>query len=86
NSSTSSASSSKTSTNNLNQSLPYGYYGEPGKVYVDSNGNGLIKGNINSKGEKIYHIPGDPWYDRTKAEVWFKTEAEAQSAGFRPPK
>jgi len=86
NSSTSSASSSKTSTNNLNQSLPYGYYEEPGKVYVDSNGNGLIKGNINSKGEKIYHIPGDPWYDRTKAEVWFKTEAEAQSAGFRPPK
>ncbi len=70
NSSTSSTPSSKTF-----QSLPYGYYGEPGKVYVDSSGRGLIKGNINSKGEKIYHIPGDPWYDRTKAEVWFKTEA-----------
>ncbi|MBZ4669364.1 MAG: beta-lactamase protein [Defluviitaleaceae bacterium] len=68
------------------QSLPYGYYGEPGKIYVDSNGRGLIKGNINSKGEKIYHIPGDPWYNKTKAEVWFKTEAEAQAAGFRPPK
>ncbi|SHF93740.1 Metal-dependent hydrolase, beta-lactamase superfamily II [Caldanaerobius fijiensis DSM 17918] len=78
-------SSSKPSTSTV-QSLPYGYYGEPGKVYVDSSGRGLIKGNINSKGEKIYHIPGDPWYDRTKAERWFKTEAEAQAAGFRPPK
>jgi beta-lactamase superfamily II metal-dependent hydrolase len=56
------------------------------KVYVDANGKGLIKGNINSKGEKIYHLPGDPWYDRTEAEVWFKTESEAKAAGFRPPK
>ncbi|WP_434641837.1 stalk domain-containing protein [Thermoanaerobacterium thermosaccharolyticum] len=56
------------------------------KVYVDANGHGLIKGNINSKGEKIYHLPGDPWYDRTKAEAWFKTEAEAQAAGYRPVK
>ncbi|EIV99899.1 putative hydrolase (metallo-beta-lactamase superfamily) [Thermoanaerobacter siderophilus SR4] len=86
NKSTSSISSAKTFVSDSNQNLPYGYYGEPGKVYVDSNGRGLIKGNINSKGEKIYHIPGDPWYDRTKAEAWFKTEAEAQAAGFRPPK
>lgn len=80
------SSTSNTSLLKTFQSLPYGYYGEPGKVYVDSSGRGLIKGNINSKGEKIYHIPGDPWYDRTKAEMWFKTEAEAQAAGFRPPK
>jgi beta-lactamase superfamily II metal-dependent hydrolase len=86
NSTTSSTSSTKSSISDSNQSLPYGYYGELGKIYVDSNGKGLIKGNINSKGEKIYHIPGDPWYDKTKAEVWFKTEAEAQAAGFRPPK
>lgn len=86
NSSTSSTSSTKSFISDSNQNLPYGYYGEPGKVYVDSSGRGLIKGNINSKGEKIYHIPGDPWYDKTKAEVWFKTEAEAQAAGFRPPK
>lgn len=78
-------SSSKPSTNAV-QNLPYGYYGEPGKVYVDSSGRGLIKGNINSRGEKIYHIPGDPWYSITKAERWFRTEAEAQAAGFRPPK
>jgi len=46
----------------------------------------LIKGNINSKGEKIYHVPGSPNYDRTVPEVWFATEEEAQAAGFRPPK
>ncbi|WP_044748253.1 thermonuclease family protein [Bacillus alveayuensis] len=28
-----------------------------------------IKGNINSKGEKIYHTPDSPWYEQTKAEV-----------------
>jgi micrococcal nuclease len=26
-----------------------------------------IKGNINAKGEKIYHVPGSPDYERTKA-------------------
>ncbi|MFL0197417.1 hypothetical protein ACJDU8_17880 [Clostridium sp. WILCCON 0269] len=52
----------------------------------NSSGQGLIKGNINSKGEKIYHLPGDPYYDRTKAEKWFNTEAEAQAAGYRPSK
>ncbi|TRY27962.1 nuclease [Brevibacillus sp. LEMMJ03] len=45
-----------------------------------------IKGNINAKGEKIYHVPGSPNYERTKAEVWFATEEEAKAAGFRPPK
>jgi len=44
---------------------------------------GLIKGNINSKGEKIYHVPGGRYYDVTKPEVWFETEEEAQAAGFR---
>lgn len=44
---------------------------------------GLIKGNINSKGEKIYHVPGGAYYDRTDAEEWFNTEAEAQAAGYR---
>ena len=54
-----------------------------GKVYVDKNGKGLIKGNINSKKEKIYHMPGGAYYDRTIAEEWFKTEEEAQKAGYR---
>lgn len=47
-----------------------------------------IKGNINSKGEKIYHIPGGRWYDKTKideadGERWFCTEEEAEKAGWR---
>jgi competence protein ComEC len=50
------------------------------KQYVDANGNGLIKGNASSK---IYHLPGGAYYNKTKAEVWFKTESEAQSAGYR---
>jgi len=52
-------------------------------MYVDANGNGLIKGNINSKREKIYHMPNGVYYDRTDPEMWFKTESEAQAQGFR---
>jgi micrococcal nuclease len=44
---------------------------------------GKIKGNINSKGEKIYHVPGGYYYDKTIAEELFSTEAEAQAAGYR---
>lgn len=48
----------------------------------------LIKGNISSSGEKIYHIPSGQFYDRTvitesKGERWFCTEAEARAAGWR---
>jgi hypothetical protein len=45
--------------------------------------NGQIKGNISSKGEKIYHIPDGAFYDRTTPEMCFATEAEAKSGGFR---
>ncbi|HYE82396.1 MAG TPA: ComEC/Rec2 family competence protein [Clostridia bacterium] len=54
------------------------------KLYTDSAGNGVIKGNINSKGEKIYHLPGGAYYDRTVPEKWFKTEQEARAGGFKP--
>lgn len=48
----------------------------------------LIKGNINSKGEKIYHCPGQRDYNKTvidesKGERWFATEEEARNAGWR---
>lgn len=48
----------------------------------------LIKGNINSKGEKIFHAPGQRDYkktiiDESKGERWFKTESEAIEAGWR---
>ncbi|NEX91157.1 thermonuclease family protein [Caulobacter sp. 17J65-9] len=47
-----------------------------------------IKGNISSKAERIYHVPGQENYDRTQinlahGERWFCSEAEAVSAGWR---
>lgn len=50
-----------------------------------------IKGNINSKGEKIYHRPGQQAYDKTvitpsKGERMFCSESEAQAAGWRAAK
>lgn len=47
-----------------------------------------IKGNVNSSGEKIYHVQGGSFYNRTdikpeEGDRWFCTESEAQSAGFR---
>lgn len=47
-----------------------------------------IKGNINSKREKIYHTVKSPYYKITTIEVekgerWFCTEAEAIRAGWR---
>lgn len=54
-------------------------------------GKGKIKGNINSKGEKIYHLPGGAYYNKTKidtskGERWFNTEKEARAAGWRKSK
>ncbi len=50
-----------------------------------------IKGNISSKGERIYHVPGGQYYDRTKidpskGERWFCSGAEATAAGWRKSK
>jgi endonuclease YncB( thermonuclease family) len=42
-----------------------------------------IKGNRNRKGQWIYHVPGMPYYDQTRPEEIFCTEAEAQAAGYR---
>ena len=48
----------------------------------------VIKGNINRKGEHIYHLPSQQFYARAKinegnGERWFCTEAEALAAGWR---
>lgn len=48
----------------------------------------LIKGNINSKSERIYHMVGmrdynKTWIDECVGEKWFATEAEAKAAGWR---
>ncbi len=45
-----------------------------------------IKGNINSKGEKIYHVIGGQHYEQTKPEQLFCTEKDARMAGFRKAK
>ena len=42
-----------------------------------------IKGNRNRKGEWIYHLPGMPYYEATRPEDLFCTEAQAQAAGYR---
>jgi hypothetical protein len=42
-----------------------------------------IKGNRNRKGQWIYHLPGMPYYDKTRAEEFFCTEAQARAAGYR---
>ena len=55
---------------------PYGkdsYRGENPPAGFD------IKGNEDSM---KFHTPESPWYDRTKAEVWFKTSKAAEKAGF----
>jgi hypothetical protein len=47
-----------------------------------------VKGNVSSSGERIYHVPGGKYYDRTgiassRGERWFCSEAEARAAGWR---
>lgn len=51
----------------------------------------MIKGNISSKGEKIYHLPGQKYYDKTSidetaGERWFCSEEEAANSGWRKSK
>lgn len=50
-----------------------------------------IKGNINRKGERIYHMSGSTWYGRTAIDLsagerMFCSEADAVAAGWRPVK
>ncbi len=50
-----------------------------------------IKGNINAKSERIYHMPDQQSYNVTRinpaaGERWFCSEAEAMAAGWRRSK
>ena len=50
-----------------------------------------IKGNISSSVERIYHVPGQRYYDKTlinwrNGDRWFCTEQEAVAAGWRTAK
>jgi hypothetical protein len=52
----------------------------------------VIKGNISLRtGERIYHLPGQRYYDRTvispeNGERWFCTQEEAVANGWRRAK
>ena len=51
----------------------------------------VIKGNISAKGARIYHMPGQKFYDRTgirpeQGERWFCSEAQARASGWRAAK
>lgn len=81
-SSTSTSSTSQTTINNESNTSQ----NSSGASSSISAGNGKIKGNINSKGEKIYHVPGGAYYDRTNAEEYFDTVEEAEAAGYRASK
>jgi endonuclease YncB( thermonuclease family) len=59
----------------------------PTEAEKGAHGECLIKGNINAKGKRIYHMPGSSAYGRTKintdkGERWFCSEKEAQNAGW----
>ncbi len=41
-----------------------------------------IKGNASSM---LYHVPDSAFYERTDAEVWFRTAEAAEAAGFELP-
>ena len=66
---------------------------KPGKsqssaVATVAAGDCKIKGNITTKGEKVYHTTQSPYYAKTsintsKGERWFCTEKEAKAAGWR---
>lgn len=48
----------------------------------------LLKGNINAKGDRIFHVPGQRDYSKTrinlsKGERWFCTAGQARAAGWR---
>lgn len=58
---------------------------------ITASGQCRIKGNISAKGERIYHVPGQRYYDQTKispgkGERWFCNAAEARAAGWRASK
>jgi hypothetical protein len=62
--------------------VPPGRYGEGSAEAVPHQGppDGFtIKGNAQSM---LFHTPDSPYYGRTKPQVWFRSEADAERAGF----
>ncbi|HEY9611013.1 MAG TPA: hypothetical protein V6C93_16735 [Allocoleopsis sp.] len=53
---------------------------------TDCPSNAPVKGNLNKKGNKIYHEAKESGYKQVKPEICFADAATAQKAGFRAPK
>jgi hypothetical protein len=67
------------------------FWTAPGWTQAPAKARCLIKGNVSSKGERIYHPPGCRHYastviDPRRGERWFCSEREAQEAGWRRTK
>lgn len=62
---------------------------QPTKIHLGPpDENCALKGNISTRGEKIYHLPSQKYYNVTRVdtdagEKWFCSEKEAQNAGWR---
>ena len=54
------------------------------RIYRDNLGRCAIKGNRSYRGDWIYYLPGQNYYDETRPEDRFCTEDAAQRAGYRP--
>ena len=73
------------------QNMPPWEWRQSGGQNTTTNGC-QIKGNINSKGDKIYHAPGKSSsygatrIDESKGERWFCSESDAKAAGWRAPR
>ncbi len=71
--------------------VSYAIAAVPSLVSDQTSPNCVIKGNISMSGERIYHVPGQRYYDVTRIEPangerWFCREAEARAAGWRRSK
>lgn len=67
---------------------PWDFRHAPTAKETAAHGECLIKGNISSKGERIYHVQGTSWYGKTKidtsrGERWFCSEDQARAAGWK---
>lgn len=65
--------------------------GSPARPSTASSSDCQIKGNINRKGDQIYHLPGSRDYEKTvidagSGERMFCSEDEAKAAGWRAPR
>lgn len=61
-----------------------GFQGEIQSPPEEPDNDSTMYGNINSKGEKIYHLPDDAYYELTNAEELFCSKEGAEQLGFSP--